>query len=458
MSQYDIAIVGAGPGGYTAAIRAAQLGFKTLLIDKKEWLGGTCLNVGCIPSKTLLRSSELYFMALSEFKNHGLHFKELTYHFNEMQDRRKKVIDQFRKGIFSLLQKNGVTLLEGSATFVDQGKLKLIENGQIIDADRVILATGSIPSSLPHIPFDQKHILSSTEMLELEEVPSRLAIIGGGVIGLEIGSIYSRLGSQVVVIEALDRICPTFDPDLSKEAEKILRQQGLQFHLNQKVTEAKVEAGIVKVRTEEALFEADKLLIAIGRKPNHHALNLPAAGIECDERGFIKIDNQFMTSNPHVFAVGDLVKGPMLAHKASMEGIALVEHLKGKAPRLCTMAIPSVMYSSPEMAQVGADEKMLKEEKIEYRVGKSFFKHQSRAVASHHMEGFVKIIVEKETSRILGCSMIAEGAGEMIHLIGMMITHHMTIEDLLTTPFAHPTLSEAMMEAAAAICQRAIHG
>ena len=454
MDKYDLVVVGAGPGGYVAAIRAAQLGFKTALIDKKESLGGTCLNVGCIPSKALLRSSELYDMGRTEFADHGITFDRISFDFSKMQARRLSIIEQFRKGIAGLLQKNKVVLIEGQARFIDAKTLEIIGSGTQIQGDKILLATGSLVTGLPHIPFDGTHIFSSTEALELKEVPETLAIIGGGVIGLEIGSIYQRLGSKVTVLEALDRLCATMDPDISKEAQKLL---GLDVRLNQKVTAAKVESGKVKITTEGGELIADKLLIAVGRKPNTASLNLAAAGITCNDRGVISINDGFQTTNPAVYAIGDIVPGPMLAHKASIEAVALVESFKGMASKVCYMAIPSIMYTSPEMAQVGLDEASAAAAGLQYQVGKTLFRHQSRAVASHHTDGFVKLIVEKGSRRLLGGIIVAEGAGELIHFIGLMITHQMTLSDLLMTPFGHPTLAEAIFEAAAIIDGRAVH-
>lgn len=455
MEHYQLVIIGSGPGGYVAAIRAGQLGLKVAVIDRKENFGGTCLNVGCIPSKALLASSEMYHKA-QDLSFFGVYTQGVSFDFAKMQERRMKIIDSFRKGIAALFQKNKVVHIEGYASFIDAKTLQVGDSQ--VSADAIMIASGSLVTELAHIRFDQDKILSSKEALELTQVPKSLAVIGGGVIGLELGSVYARLGSKVTVIEALDRLCATMDEELGAVAYKECKGLGMGVLLGTLVQSVTTDDKGVVLHTKEGKIEAEKVLVAVGRKPNTAHLGLDKAGINLDSKGCIIVNDQYQTNHPTVYAIGDVTFGPMLAHRASLEAIAVVHHLAGRKSRVCLTAIPSVMYTSPEMAQVGLTVKEALELGLKPKTGKSYFEHQSRAVASESRKGFVKVIIDEVTGRILGASIVSDSAGEMIHLFCLAISAKMTGEELLEAPFAHPTLSEAVMEAVGSALGRSIHG
>lgn len=430
-------MIGSGPGGYVAAIRAAQLGLKTACIEKNKTLGGTCLNVGCIPSKVLLHDSEQ------------------STDFPKMMERKSKVISGFTSGIDSLFKKNKVEWIQGA------GKLKgphtIAVGEKEVSAKYIILATGSEPVSLPFMPFDEKKVLSSTGALSLGSVPKKMLVVGAGVIGVELGSVYKRLGSEVIFIEFLDRICPAFDLALSKALQKSLTNQGMVFHLSHKVVKAEGTNLTVQGPTGESQLSGDVVLVAVGRRPYSDNLGLEAAGIQKDPKGFIPIDASFRTVQPHIFAIGDLVEGPMLAHKASEEGIAVAELIGGHKPTINYIAIPNVVYTHPEVASVGLTEEEVKGRKIGYKVSQFPFKANSRARCMNSDEGFVKILAEEKSRRILGVHIIGESASELIAEATLAIQLKATADQLADTCFAHPTLSEALKEASLGLFKAPIH-
>lgn len=444
---YDVAIIGSGPGGYVAAIRAGQLGLKTLLVEKDKTLGGTCLNVGCIPSKALLTSSHIYDFAKKKAALHGVHMSGLSYDLKEMMERKDKVVLGFNQGIAALMKKNKVTVMQGEATFISKNTLKI--GDAEISAKNFILATGSIPSCLPFLPFDEEKVLSSTGALCQKEVPKRLLVIGAGVIGVEIGSIYQRLGSEVVFIEFLDHICGAIDLEMSRLFQKILEKEGLIFNLSTKVEKASVDGEGVTLFTTKGEMRGDKVLVAVGRSPYTKSLGLEAAGVTLNRGGFIEVNSAFQTTNPHIYAIGDVIGQPMLAHKASEEGNLVAEILAGhsKLSPLDYATIPSVVYTHPELASVGFSEEELKERNILYHVQKFPLKANSRARSVGEEEGIVKLLVEP-SGRLLGAHIIAEGAGEIIHECTLAIHKRLLVKELASLCHAHPTLSEAIKEAA----------
>lgn len=453
--KYDLIVIGSGPGGYVAAIRAAQLGLKTACIEKNSTLGGTCLNVGCIPSKALLSSSEFYAKVKKEGSAHGLLTPELSFDYVQMKNRKDKIVAGFTKGIEGLFKKNKIDWIQGS------GKLKgpnLVEVGnQTLEAQSIILATGSEPTSLPFLPFDEKTILSSTGALALSSVPKKMIVVGAGVIGVELGSVFNRLGTEVVFVEFLDRICPAFDISLSKGLQKSLSAQGMTFHLSHKVIRYEKGNLIVQGPTEELAFSADVILVAVGRRPYAENLGLETVGIQRDSKGFIPIDGAFRTSQPNIFAIGDLVEGPMLAHKASEEGVAVAELIAGHRPTLDYLSIPNVIYTHPEVASVGFSEEELKTRKLGYKSGQFPFKANSRARCTGDDEGFVKILADEKSHRLLGVHILGPNASELIAEPSFAIARRATAEELADTCHAHPTLSEAIKEAAMAVFKSPIH-
>jgi len=453
--EYDVVVIGSGPGGYVAAIRAAQLGMKVACIDKRKEPGGTCLNVGCIPSKALLHSSELYWKINHEAKAHGIQVPSASFDLSAMMERKRKVVSGFNEGILALFKKNNITYIHGSAKFLSPTTLQAA--GEPITAKSIILATGSEPISLPFLPFDEKKIVSSTGALSLEKVPSRMVIVGAGIIGVELGSVYSRLGSKVEFVEFMDKICPTLDDSLSKELEKILVRQGMVFHLNSKVTGADISPNEVSIRVGDQSFTGDVALVCIGRRPYTQNLALEAAGITPGPKGFISVDGRFRTSQPHIYAIGDLIDGPMLAHKASEEGVAVAEIIAGQSPNVDYLAIPNVAYTSPEVAAVGFTEAEAKAQGLSFKTGMFPFKTNSRAKCTGEEDGFVKILAEAETDRILGVHIIGAHASELIGEAAVAIHKRLTALDVAHTPHAHPTLSEAIKEASLAIHKMAIH-
>lgn len=438
--MYDLVVVGSGPGGYVAAIRAAELGLKTACIEKDPKLGGTCLNVGCIPSKALLYSSELYSRACYKMKAYGIDVGSPRVDFDQMMKRKQGVVSGFNQGIETLFKMHkvdwirGVAKLQGSKVFVD---------GKEVPSKWVLLATGSEPSPLPFLPFDEKKVLSSTGALSLQKVPKKMLVIGAGIIGVELGSVYQRLGAEVTLIEFLDRICPAFDGSLSTALQKSLGTQGMKFHLSHKVLSAQVGSEVV-LKTDKGDFQGDVVLVAVGRRPNSKDLSL-----DKDPKGFVRVDASFRTSEPNVFAIGDLIDGPMLAHKASEEGTAVAEMLAGKSPSIDYATIPNVAYTDPEVAAVGFTEEELKQRGISYVASQASFKVNSRAKCTGEEEGFAKILSEKSTGKILGVHMIGPHVSELIAEAVFALKTRATKDELFHTCHAHPTLAEILKEAAA---------
>lgn len=434
---YDVVVIGSGPGGYVAAIRAAQLGLKTACIEKGKTLGGTCLNVGCIPSKVLL------------------HDTEVSHDFAKMMGRKTEVVSGFTSGIEFLFKKNKIDRISG------HGKLKgpntIDVDGKIIEAKNIVLATGSAPISLPFLPFDEKKILSSTGALALPSVPKKMLVVGAGIIGVELGSVYKRLGSEVVFIEFLDRICPAFDSALSKGLQKALTSQGMVFHLSHKVVKAQGTTLTVQGPTGESQFTGDVVLVAVGRRPFSDNLGLETVGIQKDAKGFVSIDASFRTSQPNIFAIGDLVEGPMLAHKASEEGVVVAELIAGHHPTINYMTIPNVAYTHPEVASVGLTEEEVKARSLSYKVSQFPFKANSRARCIGDDEGFVKMIAEQKSRRILGVHILGPNASELIAEATLAMQLKATADQLADTCHAHPTLSEALKEAALGLFKAPIH-
>ncbi len=451
---YDVVVIGSGPGGYVAAIRAAQLGFKTACIEKDKALGGTCLNVGCIPSKALLHSSQLYWALIAEKEHHGIKASHPSFDFQKMMERKEKIILSFNQGIEGLFKKNKIDWIQGFGKL--KGPNQIDVDGKTIEAKNIILATGSEPVQLPFLPFDEKKVVSSTGALAFMNVPKKLLVIGAGVIGVELGSVYSRLGSEVVFLEFLDRICPAFDGAVSKALQKLLAAQGMTFYLSHKVSSASIGKR-VEVVANEAKFEGDAVLVCVGRKPYSENLGLETVGIQKDPKGFVQIDSSFRTAQPNIFAIGDLVNGPMLAHKASEEGIAVAELIAGHRPTIDYAAVPNVAYTNPEVASVGFTEEELKAKGIAYKVGQFPFKANSRARCTGQEEGFVKILAEEKTKKILGVHILGAHASELIAEAVLAMRLRATAEQLADTCHAHPTLSEALKEAALAVSGRAVH-
>jgi len=462
--EFDVIVIGAGPGGYVAAIRAAQLGFNTACIEKYPTLGGTCLNVGCIPSKALLHSSELYHEASASFGKHGIAMEGLSLDLGKMMARKRDVVTNLTKGIAHLLKKNKVTALTGTGKLLGQGRVQVTseKETQEIKGKHIVIATGSKPTQLPFMPFDDDRIVSSTGALAFKEVPDHLLVIGAGVIGLELGSVWRRLGARVTVVEFLDRVLPPMDKAVSKEMKKLLTRQGMKFHLNTGVTSAEVKDWIVHVcardkKDKELTFEADRVLVAVGRKPNTAELGLENVGIVPDKQGFIGVDAHFSTGAEGVYAIGDVIGGMMLAHKAEDEGIALMEQLAGKAGHLNYDAIPNIVYTWPEVASVGKTEQELEAASIPFKVGQFPFKANARARCMDTGDGFVKIIADETTDRILGVHIVGANASELIAEAVLATEYAASAEDLARTVHGHPTLSESVKEAALAVDGRTIH-
>lgn len=455
MSSFDVTIIGSGPGGYVAAIRCAQLGFKTAIIEKSE-LGGTCLNVGCIPSKALLDSSEHYHNAISNFAAHGIEIEKPKVDFAKMIERKKEVVDTNVKGIDYLMNKNKVEVFKGTGSFKDATHLMVTkEDGstQEIESKYIIIATGSYSTELPFAKTDKKRIITSTEALELKEIPKHLLIIGGGVIGLELGSVYKRLGSEVTVIEYMERITPTMDSALSRELAKVLRKQGMKFHTSTKVTKVTNNGDNVSLKAEdkkgeELNLEGDYVLVAVGRSPYTEGLGLENAGIETDERGRVKTNEHLQTNVANVYAIGDVVAGAMLAHKAEDEGVLVAEKLAGQKPHIDYNLIPGVIYTWPEVAAVGKTEEQLKEAGVKYKVGSFPFRALGRARASMDLDGFVKILADEATDEVLGIHIIGARAADLIAEAVVAMEYRASAEDIARISHAHPTYAEAIKEAA----------
>ena len=462
MSKYDVAIIGSGPGGYVAAIRCAQLGFKTAIIEKYNTLGGTCLNVGCIPSKALLDSSEHYHKMNHEFAEHGINVNEASLDFSKMIARKDKVVKQTCEGIEFSMKKNKVEVLIGVGSFKDK-KTILINGKDEITAEKIIIATGSKPIQLPFAKIDKKRVITSTEALKLPEVPKHLLIIGGGIIGLEMGSVYLRLGSQVTVVEYANRLTPGMDGDISKDLKRIFAKQGMKFELSTKVSKVNVKGKTVTVKAEnkkgeEVEFKGDYCLVAVGRKPYTEGLGLENIGIETDDRGRIETDGQLQTKVPGVYAIGDVVKGAMLAHKAEEEGAFVAEVMAGQKPHIHYNMIPGVCYTWPEAAGVGATEEELKEAKTAYKTGKFPYRALGRARASMDIDGFVKILADEKTDEILGVHIVGARAADLIMEGVVAMEYRASAEDVCRMSHPHPTYSEAFKEACLAATEdRAIH-
>ncbi len=461
--KYDVVVIGSGPGGYVAAIRCAQLGMKTAIIEKYNTLGGTCLNVGCIPSKALLDSSHQYHDAVHKFEKHGIQIGTPKIDFKQMIARKQGVVDQMTKGVDFLMKKNKIDVFTGIGSFVSATEIKISgEKEETITAENTIIATGSKPASLPGMEIDKKRIISSTEALSLSEIPKHLIVIGGGVIGMELGSVYRRLGSEVSVVEYAPSIIPTMDAGLGKELMRVMKKDKMKFYVGHKVTSVTAKGKNVTVKAEgkkgEIELEGDYCLVSVGRRPYTEGLGLENAGVKLDERGRVEVNEHLQTNVPNIFAIGDVVKGAMLAHKAEEEGVMVAELLAGQIPHIDYNLIPGVVYTWPEVASVGKTEEELKAAGVEYKAGQFPFRANGRAVAGMDLDGFVKILADAETDEVLGAHMIGARAADMIAEIAVAMEFRASAEDIARTCHAHPTTSEVTKEAAlAATDNRAIH-
>ncbi|HQX26580.1 MAG TPA: dihydrolipoyl dehydrogenase [Alphaproteobacteria bacterium] len=459
--KFDVIVIGAGPGGYVCAIRCAQLGMKVAVAEKRETLGGTCLNIGCIPSKALLSASEKFESAEHHFADMGVEVGRVSVNLKKMMAFKDEVVNSNTKGIEFLLKKNKITHLKGAGEIVEAGKVKV--GGAVYDCDNIVIATGSDVISLPGITIDETKIVSSTGALTLEKVPETMIVIGGGVIGLEMGTVWRRLGAKVTVIEFLDNILPGMDEELRKEAAKLFKKQGIEFKLSSKVTAAKAMGRGVELMVEPAAggkaekLSAEIVLMAIGRKPYTEGLGLEKVGVKLDERKRVEVDEFFESSVEGIYAIGDVIKGPMLAHKAEDEGVILAEMLAGQSGHIDYDKIPGVVYTHPEVASVGRTEEQLKKDGVEYRAGKFPFMANGRARAMGAIDGFVKILADAKTDRVLGAHIIGPEAGTLIAEIVLAMEADLTAEDIARTCHAHPTLEEVVKEAALAVHKRPIH-
>jgi dihydrolipoamide dehydrogenase len=465
--QFDLTIIGSGPGGYVCAIRAAQLGMKVAVVEKWQTLGGTCLNIGCIPSKALLHASELFEEAGHNFKALGIDISTPKLNLPQMMNHKADVVSSNVGGVEYLFKKNKITVFRGIGSIPAAGKVLVTPHSgpqtEIATKD-IVIATGSVSATLPGIEIDEETIVTSTGALELQAVPNKLVVIGAGVIGLELGSVWMRLGAQVTVVEYLDRILPGMDSEVARQFQRMLQKQGMEFKLSSKVAGIdREEDGSLKVRVEPAQggaaeeLVADVALVAIGRKANTEGLGLDIAGVAVDERGRVQVDGHYKSSVDGIYAIGDVIAGPMLAHKAEDEGIAVAEILAGQAGHVNYAAIPGVVYTNPEVATVGKSEDELKAEGVNYKIGKFPFTANGRAKAMMATQGFVKILADVETDRVLGAHIIGKNAGEMIHELVTLMEFSGASEDLARTTHAHPTLSEAIREAALSLGDGAIH-
>jgi len=461
--KFDVIVIGGGPGGYVCAIRLSQLGLKTACIESRGSLGGTCLNIGCIPSKNLLNFSENFHKA-KNFERIGIEVGQVKLNIDKMMKNKEKAVSVLTKGIEFLFKKNKVTYFKGTGAFKSKNEISILSEGKetIIQSDKTIISTGSEPVSIPGIEFDEEKIISSTGALSLSKLPKKMVVVGGGYIGLEMGSVWSRLGTQVEVIEFLDHITPGMDREVSSEFEKILKKQGIKFQLNtkvEKITKSKISVSIDTIDKEKKKnkVEADVVLISVGRKPHTKGLNLNNVGVKIDEKGRVKVNKNFETNVKNIFAIGDVIEGPMLAHKAEEEGIAVAELIAGQSGHVNYDIIPSVIYTSPEVASVGKTEEQLKENKNNYKVGKFPFIANSRAKAIDEPEGFVKILADAKTDKVLGVHIIGPHAGEMIAEMAVAMEFGASSEDIARTCHAHPTFSEAIKEAALSVEKRQIH-
>ena len=470
MSKYDVVVIGSGPAGYVAAIRAAQLGLKTACVEKNQGksgkvaLGGTCLNVGCIPSKALLDSSHKYHEAKEDFGIHGISTGKVSIDVPEMIKRKDAIVEQLTGGVGGLFKANGVTAVEGFGKVLAGKKVEVTDNDgktTTLEAENIIIAAGSVPVEIPPAPIDQDVIVDSTGALEFQAVPKRLGIIGAGVIGLELGSVWARLGSEVVVLEALDTFLPAMDQQIAKEAAKVFKKQELDIRLGARVTGTEIKRKKVEVsytlNDEEQSKTFDKLIVCVGRRPLSNNLLSPDCGVNLDERGFIFVNDHCETDAPGIYAVGDIVRGPMLAHKGSEEGVMVAERIAGHKVSMNYDCIPSIIYTHPEIAMVGATEEQLKADGVPYKSGSFPFIASGRALASNETTGMVKILAHEETDRILGCHIIGPSAADLVQQIVIAMEFGSSAEDIALTVFGHPTMSEAVHEAALAVDGRAIH-
>lgn len=467
MSQFDVAVIGSGPGGYVAAIRCAQLGMKTAIIEKYNTLGGTCLNVGCIPSKALLDSSHHYEEAVKHFEEHGIEIPgEVKVNLEKMISRKQSVVDQTTKGIQFLMDKNKIEVFEGVGAFKDATHIEIKKTkgkAETIGAKNVIIATGSKPSTLPFITIDKERIITSTEALKLKEIPKHMIVIGGGVIGLELGQVYRRLGAEVTVIEFMDRIIPAMDSALSKELMKVMKKQKVNFHLSHKVKSVERKGKEVTVKAdnkkgEEIVFKGDYCLVSVGRRPYTDGLNAEAAGVKIDDKGRVEVNEHLQTSTPNIYAIGDVIRGVMLAHKAEEEGVLVAEQLANQKPHINYNLIPGVVYTWPEVAAVGKTEEELKEAGTAYKVGQFPMRALGRSRASGDIDGLVKILADEKTDEVLGVHMIGARCADLISEAVTAMEFRASAEDIARMSHAHPTYAEAVKEAAlAATADRALH-
>lgn len=456
--KYDLIVIGSGPGGYIAAIRASQLGSKVAIIEKYATLGGTCLNVGCIPSKALLDSSHHYHDALHNFEAHGIHVDTPKVDFGKMVERKASVVEQTTGGIKYLMDKNKIDVYEGLGSFIDATHVKVSKNDgseETIEGTNIIIATGSKPSSLPFINIDKERIITSTEALKLKEIPKKLLVIGGGVIGLELGSVYKRLGAEVAVIEYMDKIVPGMDADVSKELQKVLKKQGIKFFTSHgvKAVERNGDQVVVKAtnkKGEEVEFDGDYCLVSVGRKAYTEGLGLENVGVKVNERGQVEINEHLQTNVSNIFAIGDVVKGAMLAHKAEEEGVVVAEYIAGQKPHIDYNLIPGIVYTWPEVAAVGKTEQELKDAGIDYKSGKFLMRALGRSRASMDIDGFVKVLADKNTDEVLGVHIVGARAADLIMEAAVAMEYRASAEDIARICHGHPTYSEAVKEAAKA--------
>ena len=465
-NKFDLVVIGGGPGGYVCAIRAAQLGLKTACIESRGALGGTCLNVGCIPSKSLLNLSENFHKAKKDFNKQGIEIDGLKLNIEKMMSNKNKSIQVLTKGVEFLFKKNKVTYFKGKGVLFSKNDIVVYESNNKktnVKSKNIVIATGSAVSSIPGIEINEKNIVSSTGALSFDKVPDKLAVIGGGYIGLEMGSVWSRLGADVTVIEYLDFITPGMDREISNEFQKILSKQGIKFKMGSKVESVQDKGKSVLIsytnvkNSKKEVLEVDKVLVSVGRKPYTEGLNLSKVGIKKDSKGRIEVNNKLQTSVSNIYAIGDVIKGPMLAHKAEEEGIAVAEILAGQAGHVNYDVIPGVVYTSPEVATVGKTEEQLKEEKKSYKTGKFPFLANSRAKVNNETEGFVKILADSITDKVLGVHIIGPHCGDMIAEMALAMEFGASAEDIARTCHAHPTHTEAIKEAALAVDKRPIH-
>jgi len=462
--KFQAVVIGGGPGGYVCAIRLAQLGFKTACVESRGALGGTCLNVGCIPSKSLLNLSE-EFHKVQNLSSKGIEVGEVKLNLEKMMKSKDKAVTVLTKGVEFLLKKNKVSYFKGTGSFKNNNEISILdEKGTetLIHSEKTIIATGSVPVSLPGIEIDEKIIVSSTGALKLDKVPTKMVVVGGGYIGLEMGSVWSRLGAEVHVVEFLDHITPGMDKEISIEFMKILKKQGIHFHMQNKVesiAKSNSSATVITIDKDgnKNEFDCDVVLISVGRKPNTQGLNLETIGVQLDDKKRVKVDHAYKTNVQDIYAIGDVIAGPMLAHKAEDEGIAVAENIAGQSGHVNYDTIPGVVYTTPEVASIGKTEEQLKESNIEYKIGKFSFMANSRAKAIDDAEGFVKILADKNTDKVLGAHIIGPHAGELIAEIGVAMEFGASSEDIARTCHAHPTFSEAVKEAALSVDKRAIH-